>query len=407
TDLAQALKQTKAGDFFTISVAGDNGSHTEAATSVTLQQHPWKVVFLQEQTNLVEARDSQNRLSTVIATIIAGIVGLLIIFASNLFTRPIFQLTQAAEKISAGDLNTEAIVRSKDEIGILGNVFNKMTHDLKVFIDTLETRVQERTEQLAKQNDALTFRSAQLQTVSDVARNIVSNRDLETLLTSVTTLINERFNFYHVGIFLIDAKGEFAVLRAANSAGGRKMLERQHKLQVGQTGIVGYVTLNGEPRIATDVGKDAVFFNNPDLPNTRSEMALPLKEGNRIIGALDVQSVEPNAFTTEDIELFSTLADQIAIAISNNQLYENTRVALDEAQNLHRRYLNQEWTRKTREPGNTSYKFTPEGLVPYKEELPDINTVLETARPIFRSTTKKSNHSSQQSVLAVPILLRG
>ena len=142
-------------------------------------------------------------------------------------------------------------------------------------------------------------------------------------------------------------------------------------------------------------GSDSVLF----LLNNLLSRSVFLKH--------DVQSVEPNAFTTEDIELFSTLADQIAIAISNNQLYENTRAALDEAQNLHKRYLNQEWTRKTREPGNTSYKFTPEGLVPYKEDLPDINTVLETARPIFRSTTRKSDHSSQQSVLAVPILLRG
>ncbi|MRS05961.1 GAF domain-containing protein, partial [bacterium] len=259
----------------------------------------------------------------------------------------------------------------------------------------------------AKQNEELSFRSAQLQTVSDVARNIVSNRDLETLLTSVTTLINERFNFYHVGIFLIDEKGEYAILRAANSAGGRKMLARQHKLQVGQTGIVGFVSQSGQPRIATDVGQDAVFFNNPDLPETRSEMALPLKEENRIIGALDVQSIEPNAFTPEDIELFSTLADQIAIAISNNQLYENTRRALDEAQNLHRRYLNQEWTRKTSEPGNTSYKYTPEGLVPVKDDLPEINTVLETGRPIFKSKTRKGEHSSQLSILAVPIILRG
>ncbi len=407
TELNDSLNQRNAGQFFTVAMAGEQGNRTESATAVTLALHPWKVVFLQEQTNLIEARASQNRLSTIIATIIAGIVGMSIIFVANLFTRPILQLTEAAEKISAGDMGAEAKVSSKDEIGMLGNVFNSMTRDLKTFIDTLETRVKERTEELAKRNDALSFRSAQLQTVSDVARNIVANRDLETLLTSVTTLINERFGFYHVGIFLIDEKAEYAVLRAANSAGGRMMLERQHKLAVGQAGIVGYVTESGEPRIATDVGQDAVFFNNPDLPETRSEMALPLKEEDRVIGALDVQSVEPNAFSPEDIELFSTLADQIAIAISNNQLYENTRAALDEAQSLHRRYLNQEWTRKMREPGNTSYKFTPEGLVPTKEDIPEINTVLETGRPIFRSTTRKGEHPTQQSIMAVPIMLRG
>jgi GAF domain-containing protein len=185
------------------------------------------------------------------------------------------------------------------------------------------------------------------------------------------------------------------------------MLARQHRLKVGQIGIVGYVTESGQPRIATDVGQDAVFFNNPDLPDTRSEMALPLKVENRVIGALDVQSIESNAFTPEDVDLFSTLADQIAVAISNNQLYEETRKALAEAQNLHRQYLNQEWSRRTSEPGNTSYKYTPDGLVPVNDFMPEIETVLNTSRPIFRSLAIPDDAAKRRSVMAVPINLRG
>ena len=150
-------------------------------------------------------------------------------------------------------------------------------------------------------------------------------------------------------------------LRAANSTGGRKMLARQHKLQVGQIGIVGYVTGEGKPRIATDVGQDAVFFNNPDLPETKSEMALPLKVGDHTIGALDVQSVDSNAFSNDDIELFSTLADQVAIAINNNQLYEETTLALSESERVHRQYLNQEWTRQSTEANVSSIRYTNEG----------------------------------------------
>ena len=93
-------------------------------------------------------------------------------------------------------------------------------------------------------------------------------KDLEILLNDVTSLVSSRFGFYHVGIFLVDDNREFAVLRAANSEGGKRMLARQHKLRVGQVGIVGYTTGNGLPRIATDVGSDAVYFNNPDLPLT-------------------------------------------------------------------------------------------------------------------------------------------
>lgn len=407
TDLASALDLASTGGYFTVTVSGDNGSHVDSATAVALQHHPWKLVFLQEQTKLIAARNAQNKLSTIIATIIAGIVGVLLTTISNSFTRPILQLTDTAEKISAGDLTSEAKVQSNDEIGLLGKTFNMMTRQLRQLVETLESRVQERTDQLARRNEALSYRSTQLQTVADVARNVVSIRDLETLLTSVTTLINERFNFYHVGIFLLDSNSEYAVLRAANSAGGRRMLARQHRLKVGQIGIVGYVTESGQPRIATDVGQDAVFFNNPDLPDTRSEMALPLKVENRVIGALDVQSIESNAFTPEDVDLFSTLADQIAVAISNNQLYEETRKALAEAQNLHRQYLNQEWSRRTSEPGNTSYKYTPDGLVPVNDFMPEIETVLNTSRPIFRSLAIPDDAAKRRSVMAVPINLRG
>ncbi len=406
-DLFNAVNNATPSEYFTVTVRGDTGEHVDAATAVSLSNHPWKVIYLQETTGLIAARNAQNRLSTLIATVLAGIVGVLITIVSNLFTNPILHLTNAAEKISAGDLSAEAQVSSKDEIGMLGNVFNSMTRQLKNLIDTLESRVQERTEQLAKQNEALTFRSRQLQTVADVARSIVSNRDLESLLNDVTNLISERFGFYHVGIFLLDQKGEYAVLRAANSPGGRKMLARQHRLKVGQIGIVGYTTGSGQPRIATDVGSDAVYFNNPDLPETRSEMALPLKVENRVIGALDVQSTESNAFTEEDIELFTTLADQVAIALNNNQLYSDTVKALEESQRLHRQYLNQEWTKQSRELAHTSYKYTAGNLEPIKEEIPEIETVMETARPIFKTRKSKTNESIHESVLAVPILLRG
>ena len=245
------------------------------------------------------------------------------------------------------------------------------------------------------------FRSA------DVARGIVSTTDFESLLTSIATLISDRFNYYHVGIFLIDESGENAILRASNSVGGQRMLERQHKLKVGQVGIVGYVTGSGQPRIATDVGKDAVFFNNPDLPETKSEMALPLKIEDRVIGALDIQSVVSNAFTEDDINLFATLADQVSIAINTNQLLSNTEKALAEAQSLHRQYLEQEWTRRSTEEDLANYKYTAQGLQPTEEALPEIRMVLDSNRPVTRSYAPEDKDTEPYSVLAVPILLRG
>ncbi|KAF0111451.1 MAG: hypothetical protein FD147_934 [Chloroflexi bacterium] len=406
-DFANAALNKYVSDYFTTTTTLNQSEIQQSGIIAPLKYQPWRVIFIQEQTALLIALQNQNRLSTIISTIIAGIVSIFITLVANLFTRPILQLTETAEKISAGDFSLQAKVTSTDEIGILGNAFNSMTRQLKEFIDSLENRVQERTQQLAQQNEALLFRSRQLQTVSDVARGIVSTRDFESLLTTVTTLISERFDFYHVGIFLIDDTGEYAVLRAANSAGGRKMLARQHKLQVGQVGIVGYATGTGDPRISTDVGQDAVFFNNPDLPETKSEMALPLKVENRIIGALDVQSTQSNAFSQEDIELFTTLSDQIAIAINNNQLYAETSRALEESEKVHRQYLNQEWTKQTVDISNKSYKFTPDGLIPLTEDLPEIHMVLDSARPIVRTQKSDDKSATTTSILAVPILLRG
>jgi GAF domain-containing protein len=156
-------------------------------------------------------------------------------------------------------------------------------------------------------------------------------------------VISEQFNIYHTGIFLLDSKKEFAVLRAANSSGGKKMLERGHRLQVGQTGIVGFVTATGQPRIALDVGADAVFFNNPDLPTTRSEIALPLRYAGEIIGALDVQSTEANAFSHDDVEVLITLADQVAVAINNAKTIEEAQKSLEEAQITIRKSTLEAW----------------------------------------------------------------
>ncbi len=142
-------------------------------------------------------------------------------------------------------------------------------------------------------------------------------------------MLSTRFGFYHVGIFLKDETGRYALLYAANSEGGQRMLKRGHKLEVGQVGIVGYVTESGKARIALDVGKDAVYFDNPDLPQTHSEMALPLKIADRILGALDIQSTEPQAFKQDDIEVLQIVADQLAIAIENSRLLAESRSAVD------------------------------------------------------------------------------
>lgn len=191
--------------------------------------------------------------------------------------------------------------------------------ELQEINQSLEDRVEARTHELSEANRRIQERASRLQFISEISQEISSivDQQPQKLLARMTEIISEKLGYYHIGIFLLDEHREYAVLRAANSAGGRRMLERRHQLRVGGTGIVGYASQSGLPRIALDTGSDAVFFNNPDLPQTRSEMAIPLKYGAHVIGILDIQSVNPSAFTEEDANLLGTLANQIAITINN------------------------------------------------------------------------------------------
>jgi GAF domain-containing protein/HAMP domain-containing protein len=252
---------------------------------------------------------------------------------------PIRRLTETATLISTGDLTRMVAETSQDEIGLLAHAFNTMTDRLREMISRLERRVAERTEDLE-------HKALQLQVTADVAREAAAIHDLEYLLGHVVNVISERFDFYHAGIFLLDDERQYAVLRAASSQGGRQMLARGHRLEVGRVGIVGHVASQGEARIALDVGTDAVFFDNPDLPLTRSEAGLPLVSRGEIIGVLDVQSRQPAAFSNEDLEVLQLLADQVALAIDNARLLRDSQQALEELQALYSQQVRQAWEKR-------------------------------------------------------------
>jgi GAF domain-containing protein/HAMP domain-containing protein len=295
--------------------------------------------------------------------------------------QPIEDLTKTASGIATGDLTRVATVQSEDEIGALARAFNSMTTQLRESITNLERRVAERTRDMER-------RAIQLQVAAEVANQAAGIRDLTQLLDHTVRLISERFNFYHAGLFLIDENEKFAVLRAASSEGGLRMLARGHKLGVGQVGIVGYVAGKGEPRIALDVGADAVFFNNPDLPQTRSEMALPLKVRDTIIGVLDVQSTKPSAFTDEDVEILQILADQIALAIENAKLISESQRVIQELDALYQMQVSRSWQRRL-EIENIAYSIH-QGKV--EREL-SLNTIDE-------------DHDHDPRLLQLPIMLR-
>lgn len=271
--------------------------------------------------------------------------------------------------------------------------------------DALERRVVERTAELKLTSQQNEKRARDLQTISEIGRAISSEQGLERLLPLITSLVSDRFGFYHVGIFLNDPVNQYTVLAAANSPGGKVMLERGHKLKIDEEGIVGYVTGKGIPRIALDVGADAAFFNNPDLPTTRSEMGLPLKIGGKTIGALDVQSSEPSAFTNEDVASLSILADQVSIAIDNTRLYEATRKSLEQTEAAYRRYLQGEWQHLTQEESTIGYRFSAGTSTPLQQPV----VIQESARVLDEGKLyhREGAQNNGAAELTVPVKLRG
>lgn len=339
-----------------VSFAPIRASGYSVALVVPVSELQGPIVSARHQTE--EQIRSAARVAIVILILLLILASLVSLGLGQIIAAPIQRLTQIAAQIAAGDLSAQATATSKDEIGTLASAFNTMTSRLRGSLDELEHKVQERTAELLTANQRNERRARQFEAIAEVARTITSTRDLDVLLPQITQVISREFGFYHVGIFLLDAAKEFAVLSAANSAGGRIMLSRGHRLKVGEMGMVGYVTGTGDPRVALDTGADATFFNNPDLPDTRSEIALPLRVGAEIMGALDVQSTEPNAFSQEDISILSTLADQVSIAIQNAQQFEQTRKALGEAEALAKQFIRAGWQKYTQSKNLVGVRHT-------------------------------------------------
>ncbi len=178
-------------------------------------------------------------------------------------------------------------------------------------------------------------RALQLETTAEIARDISSSLNLDELLIKAVNFIRERFDFYHAAIFLHDLPGEFAIIREATGEAGAQMKRAGYKIGIGSKSIVGFVSSRGEQLVVNDTTKDSTFYANPLLPDTRAEAAIPLKVGERILGTMDVQSTKPYAFSTDNLRSLQILADQLAIAVVNTELFAETQEHLSQHRLLH------------------------------------------------------------------------
>jgi GAF domain-containing protein/HAMP domain-containing protein len=308
-------------------------------------------------------------------------------------TQPVAELRNGTEAFRLGRTDTTIPVVGTDELSLLAQAFNQMAAQLHSLIGTLEQRVAERVRGL--------------QTAAEVARATTSVLDPEELLNRVVNLVQQRFDLYYVGLFLLDEKRIFAVLRAGTGEAGQEMLARGHRLEMGGESMIGQCVARAEARIALDVGEEAVRFDNPFLPETRSELALPLRSRGRIIGAMTVQSVEANAFDEAYIAILQTMADQVAVAIDNARLFANAQASLEEMEATHRRYLGHAWGEYTRTKTISGYEQTEAGIIPLDNKvLSEVQQALTKQRPVIWSGKGGDGQKETSSTLVVPIVLR-
>lgn len=249
---------------------------------------------------------------------------------SRVITSPLEKLTQAAQQISAGDLNQKITVRSHDEVGLLGTTFNNMTIQLRELIGSLEQRVQERTHDL--------------ELASEVGRTVAAKvTDLSEMLTEAAEIIRSRFHLYYTQIYLIDPLGGKIILRAGTGEVGQELLKRNHSLAINSGSLNGRAVIEKQTQIVPDTKQNPTFLPNALLPDTRSEMSVPLIVSEKVVGVLDMQSEQPGALSEINLPAFEALAGQLAIAIQNAALFAEAQEARSEVEAQIRRFTEQGW----------------------------------------------------------------
>lgn len=276
----------------------------------------------------------------------------------------------------------------------------KLSHELTEQKDLLETRVVQRTQEAEK-------RAVQMEIASSIAHDISQETNFDQLLSNAVELLAQRFNLYYAAVFLVDEKREFAVLRSGSGMAGKAMLDQHHQLRVGQVGMVGFVVANNQFRLAQDVKSDPTHYDNPFLPLTQSELALPLSVAGEVIGALDLQSIEKDAFSPTDIQALTITADQIAVAIQRARLVEQLEQSISELETGLRTYTQSKWGTHLRSAQKTySYRYSQSRIQPSSQTSELAKKALAQGKVVIKESTGSSNSEQAGSVAAVPIRLR-
>ena len=255
-------------------------------------------------------------------------------------------------------------------------------------VTAIATELEKDQTYLRQHTQDLERRSLQIRTAAEISRSIGGVRDPNKLLQEVVNLVRERFNLYYAGVFLLDETHRYAVLQAGTGEAGAAMIAARHRLYADETSMIGWTIAHRQARIALDVGKDAVRFANPHLPNTRSELALPLISGDQATGALTIQSDQPEAFDQDDIAILQNIADTLAVALENSRLFIDLEGNLEEIRSLHSQYLLEAWSKDKPLKGETEYSVGAQ--TPSMGNMNVINVPLTLREQIIGQLTLES-----------------
>ena len=380
----------------TPSVPGD-----DSIAVAFLKTQPWTVTYSRPTSIFLADVQRQIRINIILVLATLIIMSLITTVIARSLTNPISALARVTDSISHGDLDARAEVNTTDEIGVLASAFNSMADQLQSTLVGLERSVHDRTADLEESN-------LDLETIAGVAREIATIRDVDTLLKVSVELIREQLQHYHVGLYFVDERGEFAILRAASGANAEPMLEQNYKVRVDDPGLIGDVIRTRKASLALDVGSEAVRFENPFLPAVRSEITLPLTSHNVAIAALDIQSDVAEAFDQRAAQTLQILADQLAAAIENAQLVQQVQGTLTELNKANRSQTQKSWQAALDERTVSSYEYDGRQVRPIPQDLPaELRRRLEMGKSIVIQEYLDSagNQGGVQNTLLVPLMV--